>query len=364
MRAMPSRSEHIALLYRTHFGSFLDFAFRELHPGQTLRKAWFVDLMADRVESVAKGNLKRLIINAPPRSLKSLIATICLASFVLGRHPDRRILLIFGHESLANEMMQRLRRLVQSHRYRSIFPNVQFQTKQPAITTRHGGQIRSAIVGRPLGGHGADLIVVDDPLSPSRATDVSLREGANSWYDQEVRQRLNNKIDGALVLVMQRVSSSDLSDHLSADDAFEKIVLPSIAPRDEEYTLSNGRRFVRRRGQVLDPDHDGIDDQYRLYEQVGAYAYATQYLQNCCGSEDSPPMLLFSPRPDNWTPETDSGRSAFVRRTFQQRILTEIFGHPPHETDNWVHEHPYTLEEWEAATIVQQRELVASVQGK
>lgn len=353
-----NRSQLIERIYRAHFPSYVDFAFRQLHPGQHMRKPWFVELLADRVWAIARRDNRRLVINAPPRSLKSFIATICLASFTLGRRPEQRILLLFGHDGLANETMTRLQLLMQSTRYCSLFPKLQLQVKGTTFTTQHGGQIRSAIVGRPLSGHGADLIVVDDPLSPSKALNATDSETVNTWYDQEVAQRLNNGKVGAIVLVMQRVSTGDLSGYLAGDPTFERVVLPAVAPRDEVWTLSDGRRFTRSRGQVLDPGHDTIEDQHAFFEQLGSYVYATQYLQNCCGSEDSRPMLLFAPRPDNWTPETDQSGCAMISRTYARRILTQVFGHPPHETDSWVPEYPYTIEEWEAATVIQQRALV------
>lgn len=136
---MAGRAEQIARIYRTHFESFIDFAFRQLHPNQKLRKVWHIKLLADRVGTVAKGETKRLIINAPPRSLKSFIGTICLASFVLGRDPAKRIVLIFGHDTLANEMMKRLHDLMQSARYKSIFTRLQCKVAQTTISTQYGG---------------------------------------------------------------------------------------------------------------------------------------------------------------------------------------------------------------------------------
>lgn len=225
-----------------------------------------------------------------------------------------------------------------------------------------GGYIRSAVVGRPLGGHGADLIILDDPLTPSRALDETALAKTNTWYDQEVSQRLNNSVDGALVLVMQRVATGDLTAHLANSGTFEQIELPSVTPRDQEWTLSSGERLTRKARQVLDPQRDSLEAQFKLLQQVGAYAYATQYLQNSCGSVDGIARAMHSPRPDNWTPETCNARTVFIKPTFLNRILIDIFGYED-EYAGWTDEYPYTPEEWEASAVIQQRRLVESAQS-
>lgn len=256
---MASRNELIGRLYRSRFLFFVDFVFRELHPGEKLIRRWYIDLLAGRIEGIAKGRTKRLIVNAPPRTLKSLIANIALAAFVLGRDPTRRILLVLGHQSLASELMMRLHTLMGSSRYRSLFPDVQLRLAGTTIRTLHGGGIRSTIVGQQLSGHGADLIIIDDPLSPSHAQDDKIRSSVNSWCDAEVMQRLNSSANSALVLVMQRVHSSDLAGHLLWRPDFENVVLPSVATAHEDWGLPDGDWFIRKPGDVLNPDSDSLE---------------------------------------------------------------------------------------------------------
>lgn len=113
---MASRRDLAAQIYRTDFRAFVDFAFRELHPGQKLTPHWYIDLIADRIDGVIKGQPKRLVISAPPRTLKTIVATIAYIACYLGRDPTRRVLLIAGHQALANDLMGRLRRLMGSDR--------------------------------------------------------------------------------------------------------------------------------------------------------------------------------------------------------------------------------------------------------
>lgn len=358
---MVLRHDVFAHLCRTDFRTFVDFVFRELHPGEALIARWYLDLIADRIEAVAKGRAKRLILNAPPRTLKSLIATIALAAFVIGRDPTRRILLIAGHQALASELMMRLRALMASDRYRSLFPNMRLQMAGTTIRTAYGGGIRSAIVGQQLSGHGADLVIIDDPLSPSHAQDDDVRLQVNKWCDAEVMQRLNSRSDSALVLVMQRVHSGDLAGHLHSRDEFEAVILPSVATDDEDWLLADGRRFSRRRGDALDPDGDSLEQQLHLYQQVGEYVYATQYLQNTCGSKDEPARMRWAPKPPGWSPG-DGIRGGFYRTTVHSYIRHYAFGHPLPEHYNWGYKSPLTEEETRATIIISQARLIAKCQ--
>ena len=356
---MPSRHEAIAQLYRSKVEVFVDFAFRELHPGRKLTWHWYIDVIADRVDAVLKGKCKRLVINAPPRTLKTLIATLVLIAMYVGRNPEKQVMLITGHPPLTSDLMKRLRRLMGSERYRSIFPNLQLRFAGTTIQTSHGGGLRSATVGQQLSGHGADLVVVDDPLSASHAKDVKACKEVNEWFEAEVLQRLNNRAEGAMVLVMQRVDGSDLAGHLQyGPHSFQYVVLPSIATSDEKWMLSDGRCLSRRQGQVLYRDTDSPEQQIKLWEQVGTYVYATQYLQCTAGSADGPWRFLYEPRGDDWSPENWSRRGGYCRITLHAMILHRAFGHPLPEHANWVSHNQFRSdEEWEAAAAVHTRRM-------
>ncbi len=351
---MVGHHDAIAQLYRTNVEAFVNFAFRELYPGRKLIWRWYLDIIADRVDAVLKGKTKRLVINAPPRTLKTLIATLSLIALHVGRHPNKQVLLIAGHPPLASELMRKLTRLMSSSRYRSLFPNLQLKFAGTTIQTSHGGGVRSATVGQQLSGHGADLIVVDDPLSGYRSTDEGICKEVNDWFDAEVLQRLNNRAEGSLVLIMQRVDGADLAGHLQRSaQKFEYVVLPSVATSEEKWFLSNDKFWFRRQGQVLDKDADSPEQQYALWQQVGDFVYATQYLQCTVGTRNGPKELLREPRGDNWTPENWSRRGGFRHVTVEDRIAHYAFARPLPEHAHWVRETQFLSDdEWEMAAAV------------
>lgn len=111
---MAKRSDAILALYRSDVAAFARFAFTIIHPGQKLTWYWYLDVIADAVEAVLKGRTNRLVINAPPRTLKTLIATLVLIALYLGRNPNKQVLLVVGTSALANEFMKKLCKLMGS----------------------------------------------------------------------------------------------------------------------------------------------------------------------------------------------------------------------------------------------------------
>lgn len=354
---MASRHENVAQLYRSNLEAFVDFAFRELHPGSKPTWHWYLDVIVDRVDAVLKGKSKRLVINAPPRTLKTLIANLALIAMYIGRNPQKQVLLITGHPPLTSELMKKLARLMGSARYRSIFPNLELRFAGTTIQTPFGGGLRTATVGQQLSGHGADLVVVDDPLSPSHAKDGKACMEVNAWFEAEVIQRLNNRAEGAIVLVMQRVGDRDLAGYLQyGSHEFEYLVLPSIATSDEKWLLADGSYRRRQRGQVLDAATDGPEQQMELWKQLGSYVYATQYLQCKAGTSDGPRQFRWQPRGDDWTPENWSRKGGLGRVTLDSMILHLAFGHQRPERLGWVDHPPFRSdEEWESAARVMVR---------
>lgn len=97
-------AEQIKALYRCRFDAFLRFAYRELHPNQPLIETWHIDVLAEHLDRVARGEIKRLIINLPPRMLKSHAASVALPVWLLGRDPTKTILSIAGTKELAQDL--------------------------------------------------------------------------------------------------------------------------------------------------------------------------------------------------------------------------------------------------------------------
>jgi hypothetical protein len=273
-------AEQIAALYRTRFPAFLRFAFHELHPGQRLVESPHIDVLADYLSRVARGEITRLIINMPPRSLKSLATSIALPSWLMGKNPKRQIMSIGGTKELAADFEAATRALVASPRYRALFPHLKLEGRSGDLRLPHGGRRIAATVGGTLIGRGADLIVIDDPIAPAHVHDAARRNAVKKWFDAEVIQRLNDKETGAVIVVMQRLHVDDLAGHLLAgEQPWVHLNMPAIAVTDERWELSDGRVYLRHKGQALVPDIEGRRQLYDRMLDIGAYNFGAQYQQ-------------------------------------------------------------------------------------
>jgi hypothetical protein len=305
-----NRTALVKAAYRQNFPLFVAFAFRELHGGP-LQDNWHIDVMTNALAGIAKGEPGRLVVNAPPRSLKSFCGSIALPAFLLGSDPTKQILIVVGNPGLGLELLTKLRRLMSSSRYRSLFPHVRFDIAAPDILLPHGGSIRFVTVGHQISGRGADLIIVDDPLSPSHAKNEKRRTAVNHFYGADVATRLNNR-GGAILVIMQRVHPQDLSGYIQKNNRdFKHLVLSAIALEDEKWPLGNGRYAFRAKCQALDPKRES------QYLQGGGYFTEREFEANYYWEE----------RP----PETKGrfhGFSGLIRIYYVHCIIHRVFGVP------------------------------------
>jgi len=156
------------------------------------------------------GKIRRLIINMPPRYLKSLLASVAFPAWCLGHDPAAQILCASYAQELADKLSRDCRRILASDWYRRIFPTRLSQERQAMSefeTTAQGCRLATS-VGGVLTGRDADLIVIDDPLKPEEALPEAQRRAANEWFDHTLYSRLNDKLDGAIVLIMHRLHES------------------------------------------------------------------------------------------------------------------------------------------------------------
>jgi hypothetical protein len=121
------------------------------------------------------------------------------------------------------------------------------------------------------------------PLKPDEALSESQRNAANEWYDHTLYSRLNDKRDGAIVIIMQRLHEEDLVGHVLAQESWEVVSFPAIAETDEEHrieTVWGPRRFTRRQGEALHPDREPLEVLDRIRRTIGEYNFAGQYQQS------------------------------------------------------------------------------------
>jgi len=197
--------------------------------------------MAQAFERVAEGKTKRLIINMPPRHTKSEFASYLLPSWFLGRFPDKKIIQTSHTAELAVGFGRKVRNLVDSDRYKDIFPQVALQADSKAAgrwATNYAGEYFAIGIGGAVTGKGADLLIIDDPHSEQEATlaetNSDIYDKTYEWYTSGPRQRLQP--GGAIVIVMTRWSKKDLTGQVlkaaaqRSGEEWEVIEFPAILP--------------------------------------------------------------------------------------------------------------------------------------
>ena len=193
--------------------SFMDF----------VKEAWpdFIggrhhEKMAKAFEEVANGSCKRLIINMPPRHTKSEFASYLLPAWFLGKFPNKKVIQTSHTAELAVGFGRKVRNLVDSDRYKDLFPDVALQADSKAAgrwATNYAGEYFAIGVGGAVTGKGADLLIIDDPHSEQEAAlaevNPEIYDKTYEWYTSGPRQRLQP--GGAIVIVMTRWSKKDLT---------------------------------------------------------------------------------------------------------------------------------------------------------
>jgi hypothetical protein len=274
---MTPENRLLQALLRSDFRAMLEKVFITLAPGQTFVGNWHVDAIAWQLERVRRGETKRLIINMPPRSLKSIAASVAFPAFVLGREPWRRIICVSYSGDLAKKHSNDFRAVLESPWYRSAFPATrvgQFKNSETEIELIERGFRLATSVGGTLTGRGGDIIIIDDPLKPDDAHSETKRTAANQWFNNTLLSRLDDKSTGAIVVVMQRVHIDDLTGFLtSQSDEWEVLTLPAIADCDEIVPCWDGETYARKAGEALSPEREPLPILEALKMQIGSDAF-------------------------------------------------------------------------------------------
>ena len=197
--------------------------------------------MAAAFERVARGEVKRLIINMPPRHTKSEFASYLLPAWFLGKFPSKKVIQTSHTAELAVGFGRKVRNLVDSEAYKSVFPELGLQTDSKAAgrwNTNKGGDYFAIGIGGAVTGKGADILIIDDPHSEQEAAlaevNPEVYDKTYEWYTSGPRQRLQP--GGAIVIVMTRWSKRDLTGRVlkSAaqrnDEGWEVIEFPALLP--------------------------------------------------------------------------------------------------------------------------------------
>lgn len=231
--------------------------------------------MASAFERVACGQLKRLIINMPPRHTKSEFASYLLPAWFLGKYPHKKVIQTSHTAELAVGFGRKVRNLVDKDEYTRIFPGVALQTDSKAAgrwATNQGGDYFAIGVGGAVTGKGADLLIIDDPHSEQEAAlaevNPEIYDKTYEWYTSGPRQRLQP--GGAIIIVATRWSKRDLVGQ----------VLKSSAQRSGEEWEVIEFPAIMDSGSPLWPEFWPLEELEALKRELPNSKWMAQYQQN------------------------------------------------------------------------------------
>jgi hypothetical protein len=267
---MISKEEAYLAATRCDLRVFLHQAFNVVYPGKAFIDNWHVDAIIHCLERSIEGKTPRLIINLPPRQLKSFITSVVLPAFILGLDATAKIICISYSDELAKTLSRDFKRLVESAWYKTVFPHVRpTKLTEAEFATDQGGSRYSTSVGGTLTGRGGDFIIIDDPIKPEEALSERARNATNDWYRSTLLSRLDDKQRSALIIVMQRLHVNDLTGFVEASGGFHKLSLPAISTQDEEVPVSAHEVYLREEGEPLHKERENLQTLERIRDQIG-----------------------------------------------------------------------------------------------
>lgn len=267
---------------RTNFQSFLWRATLELNPGQPFLPNWHHKAIGYQLERVRQGEVKRLIINAPPRYLKSVTASVAFPAYLMGHDPTKRICAISYSNELSLKHSADFRTVVNARWFKAAFPAMRIKRcTDDLIETTSRGFRRSTSLSGSLTGFGGNVFIIDDPQKPLDALSPVKRANTNNWVPTTLLSRLDNKEADVIILVMQRVHLDDMTGYLLEQFGhWEQLVIPVIAEQHEIIQTGPDEFYHRLEGEPLQPERESLETLFEMRQAQGTSTFSAQYQQD------------------------------------------------------------------------------------
>ncbi len=279
--------EAVDALSRSFLLPFLYKVFRTLHPGGTrFELNWHIEAMCNLLEKVGRGEIMRLIMEVPPRHLKSITTSVAFTAWLLGLNPAIKIIVASYGGELAEKHARDLRAILNSDWYKALFPETRITTDTAIeIATTAGGGRRAVSLSGTVTGLGADIIIIDDLMKAGDATSDAVTRQVHDFYTNTLMSRLDDPRSGRIIVIQQRLAEYDLVGFLRERSEFQVYSFPAIAQQDEAFELGRGRMHHRIRGDVLFPARQPQEVLDQIRRELGNATFAAQYLQSPAAPE-------------------------------------------------------------------------------
>lgn len=245
----------------------------------TFRTNWHIDAICEALEAARAGEIRRLVINIPPRHMKSLTVSVFWPAWRWTFEPELRFLTFSHDQDLANRDATKSRDVIRSEWYRRRWPHVQLKGDVNRVSryenTATGHRIAEHVRGGT--GEGGDVIIIDDPHEAESVLSDVKRAGVLRWHSNTVASRFNDPARGVQVLVMQRLHEEDLTGHVLAAHGWTHLCLPARFDPKHPFTWPDDPRSEP--GELLWPEHVPEEELVALQSGMTARDVAGQFQQ-------------------------------------------------------------------------------------
>lgn len=284
--------EEYDALTRIDFYTFVQRAFQVLMPRASFKPGRHLELICAELEAVRTGRETHLILNQPPRNLKSIIASVAWPAFILGHNPGASVIVVSCNLDLASKFGRLRLKLMESDFYARLFPETILDpshARADSFETLEGGGCKAGTALRGPIGFGADFLVVDDPMEPQQAWSDHVRQKLNLELERSVLTRHKGLGSQRVVVVQQRLHHDDTTGHLLRRPGWRHLSLAAIAEKDECYdfqTPFGSDVYERKAGEVLNPAFESLESVLAYRDRTDPGQYRAAYQGDPVGAGD------------------------------------------------------------------------------
>jgi predicted phage terminase large subunit-like protein len=277
--------------------AFTEECFLQCSPGDEYLPNWHVDCIIEHLQAVEEGDIRNLIINMPPRSLKSVAISIAWPAWLLGKNPSEQIIVASYARNIGIELSRKCLKVMQSPIYKKAFPGTRLAKEtEEWFTTQDMGHRFVATNGKSPTGFGANYLIMDDIINPAESLSDTIRVKTNDWMTGTLFPRANDMNKVKKVLVMQRLHTDDPTGHLLEKEGWHHLSLP-VEFKAKTMIEMRGVTWEKEAGEWLHPERINQDTMDMMAtEGMTPYQIAGQFYQTPVppdGSEFKPQWIQY-----------------------------------------------------------------------
>lgn len=324
-------------LLSQNYYEFVKGAWHIIEPHTRFKPNWHIEALCEPLTAVSRGELRNLIINVPPGSMKSILATVMFPAWEWTSRPWLRYVTGSYADDLAEELSRKSRDIILSAWYQTLWPHVQLRadnnSKGEYMTTEGGLRLSTSPTGGVTGRHG-DRLIIDDPIKPMEVVGELQLQKVTEWYDATLSTRAGDPTQFTEIIIMQRLHEQDLVAHVQQYADWEMVVLPERFMPNHPFRWKGDIRTVE--GELLWPEQ--VDDRASALRRtkLGSHYAAAQLDQLPAAREGGllkrmwwryfDPDLIHTPLKLELQRLVSSWDTTFKEKTSSDYVVGQVWG--------------------------------------